>query len=85
MWSKVKYVRSWNKSLNKNGCIWILKVKNDLDLSKNKLGFTKNLEYLSQKNVFWSLALFLFTYVCVTIEQRTNSPSQLEFQQPIEH
>ena len=57
-------------------------VKNNLDLSKNKLGFTK---HLSQKNVFRSLALCLFTYVCVTIEQRTNSPSQLEFPQPIEH
>ena len=56
-------------------------VKNNLDLSKNKLGFTKN---LSQKNAFKSLALCLFT-VCVTIEQRTNSPSQLEFPQPIEH
>ena len=27
----------------------------------------------------------LFTYVCVIIEQGTNSPSQFEFPQPIEH
>ena len=58
-------------------------VKDNLDLSKNKLGFTKPLS--QKKKFFRSLAFGLFTYVCVTIEQRTNSPSQLEFPQPIEH
>ena len=29
--------------------------------------------------------VYSHTYVCVTIEKRTNLPSQLEFPQPIEH
>jgi hypothetical protein len=43
--------------------------KNNLDLSRKKLVFIKNLENLSQKKMFleaWHYVLL--TYVCVTIE-----------------
>ena len=59
-------------------------VKNNLDLSKNKLGFTKNLK-IYHKKMFLENWHYVYSHVCVTIEQRTNSPSQLEFPQPIEH